>query len=86
MATKPTLPEAEEPPEAFNAYALLSKPTLDLTDAEVEAVVVDLRRRRALYVKTGKVDKPKAAKVAAKKLDADEKLKNTQLLLASLKI
>lgn len=75
-----------EPPEAINAYDLLSKPTLDLTDAEVQAVVADLRRRRALYVKTGKPDKPKTVKSAARKLDADEKARNTAALLASLKI
>jgi hypothetical protein len=81
---------ADEPdttlPEGFDAYALLSKPTLDLTDAEVGYVITDLRRRRALYLKTGKPDKPKAEKKAAVKLDADEKARNTAALLAQLKI
>lgn len=75
-----------ELPAAIDAYELLSKPTNDLTDDEVKAIVEDLRRRRQAYVKTGKVDKPKKEKAAAKKLDADEKARNTQLLLAQLKI
>lgn len=73
-------------PEGFDAYALLSKPTLELTDAEVELVVRDLRERRLKYIKTGKPDKPKAEKKAAEKLSADEKARNTASLLASLKI
>lgn len=79
---------AEAEPE-LDAYALLSKPTLDLTDDEVEKIVVDLRRRRQLYLSTGKPDKvskPKAAKTPAAKLDADAKAANTAALLASLKI
>lgn len=71
---------------ALDAYALLSRPTLDYTDAEVEAVIADLRRRREAFIKTGKVDKPKAEKKATVKLDKDEKARNTALLLAQLKI
>ncbi len=73
-------------PATPDAYELLSKPTLDLTDAEVAMVVEDLRKRRKAYVQTGKVDKPKAIKAAAVKLDKDEKARNTQLLLAQLNI
>ena len=73
-------------PEPLDAYELLSKPTLELTDAQVELIVADLRHRRAAYVSTGKVDKPKKEKVAAKKLDADEKARNSAALLASLKL
>lgn len=68
------------------AYDLLSKPTLDLSDAEVEQVVAELRAKRKAYVATGKVDKPKAEKKATVKLDADEKARNTAALLAQLQI
>lgn len=73
---------------APSAYDLLSKPTLDLTDAEVEAVVVDLRKRRELYISTGKPDRPKPPKAPATKAkaDADEKKRNTAALLASLNL
>lgn len=42
-----------------SAYDLLSKPTLELTDEEVEAIVADLRVRRNAYVTRGKKDDPK---------------------------
>lgn len=79
MSTQPDEPE-------ISAYDLLSKPTLNLTDAEVELVVADLRRRRAAYIKTGKPDKPKAAAKSAAKLSADEKARNTAALLDSLQL
>jgi len=78
---------ASEPlPEEADAYALLSRPTLEYTDAEVERVVEDLRRRRLLFIKSGKPDRPKKAKEAAVKLSADEKKRNTAALLAQLVI
>lgn len=40
-----------------DAYALLSKPTLDLTDAEIEAICKDLRARRERFL-LGQADKP----------------------------
>lgn len=70
----------------LDAYALLSKPTLDISDPEALRIIEDLRRRREAYVKTGKVDKPKKEKIERKKLDADEKKRNTEILLAGLKI
>lgn len=73
-------------PEPLDAYALLSKPTLNYTDDEVALVVADLRKRRAAYVSTGKVDKPKKEKVEREKLSKDEKARNTAALLASLKL
>lgn len=73
-------------PATVDAYDLLSTPTLDLSDAQVELIVLDLRRRREAYVKTGKVDKPKKEKADVKKLDKDEKARNTALLLAQLKL
>lgn len=73
-------------PDPLDAYALLSRPTLDYSDAEIEAVVVDLRKRRAAYLSSGKVDKPKAAAKATAKLSADDKARNSEALLASLKL
>lgn len=72
--------------EPVDAYSLLSKPTLDLSDAEVDLIIDDLRKRREAYIKTGKPDKPKVVKAAAKKLNADEKARNTAALLAQLKL
>ena len=72
-----------EPP---SAYDLLSKPTLELTDDEAEIIVADLRAKRAAFVRTGKVDKPKAEKAAKVKLGSDEKARNTAALLAQLKL
>lgn len=83
MATNP------DDAEQMDAYALLSKPTLDLTDKEVERVVTDLQARRKLYLSTGKPDAPKKAKAPAepkKKLTDDEKKRNTALLLGQLKM
>lgn len=48
-----------------SAYELLTKPTLELTDAEVKIVVEDLRQRRLAYLKTGKPDKPSKPVVKA---------------------
>lgn len=71
----------------LDAYALLSRPTLELTDAEVEAIIVDLRKRRELYIKSGKADRPAKAKAEPKrKATDDEKKANTAALLASLKL
>lgn len=75
---------ADEP--ELTAYDLLSRPTLDITDAEAEKIILDLRQRRKAYLSTGKVDKPKKEKVAAVKLEKDEKARNTALLMAQLKI
>lgn len=83
MATSP------DDAEQIDAYALLSKPTLELTDAEVERIVVDLQARRKLYLSTGKPDAPKKAKAPAgpkAKLSDDEKKRNTALLLGQLKL
>lgn len=72
--------------DPITAYDLLSKPTLEISDAEAQIIIEDLRRRRRAYLATGKVDKPKKEKVAAVKLDKDEKARNTALLLAQLKL
>ena len=73
-------------PEPLDAYALLSTPTLEIDDKRAELIIADLRKRREAYIKTGKVDKPKKERVAAVKLAADEKARNTKLLLDSLVI
>ncbi len=76
----------DQPEPEFDAYSLLSRPTLDITDAQAVLIVEDLRKRREAYLKTGKPDKPKVARQAAVKLGADEKARNTAALLASLKL
>lgn len=84
------LPASEPSPDtesALDAYSLLSKPTLELTDAEVGKIVADLRARRAKHLATGKPDKPKIeAKAKADPLSKEAKAANTQALLAQLKI
>ena len=77
------------PAEQQDAYALLSKPTKNLSDAEVKLIIADLRKRRFTSLATGKPDKPvKEAKERKKPTKAtdDEKRRNTELLLAQLKI
>lgn len=72
--------------DPIDAYALLSKPTLEISDDEAMKIIEDLRARRRAYLSTGKLDKPKKEKIAAVKLDKDEKARNTALLMAQLKI
>lgn len=78
------LPATSKP----SAYELLSKPTKDLTDAEVLDIIVELRKRRAVALATGKPDKApaeaKAKRVAAPKSTAAEKKAATLDILASL--
>lgn len=50
-----------------NAYELLSRPTLTLTDAEVSDIVADLRQRRLAYVSGKKDVAPKKAATAEDK-------------------
>lgn len=69
-----------------DAYELLSRETLSYTDAEVEIICADLRRRREAFIKTGKPDKPKKEKEERVKLSADDKKRNTAELMAKLKI
>lgn len=77
------------PAEQQDAYALLSKPTKNLTDAEVTLIIADLRKRRFISLSTGKPDKPvkeaKERKKAVKATDADKKA-NTAWLLDQLKL
>jgi len=66
----------EAAPPALDAYALLSKPTLQLTDSDVDILVADLRKRRDKYLASGKPDVPKKAAAAVKAL-AEPKAKPT---------
>lgn len=72
--------------EPIDAYSLLSKPTLDLNDAEVNIVIEDLRRRRKAYLASGKPDKPRKETVARQKASAGDKAANTAALLAHLNL
>jgi len=84
MATTAEHPEDEQ---TLSAYDLLSTPTLDLSDKQVEAIVVDLQKRRKLYIQTGKVDKAPKPKAEPKaKATAEDKARNTALLLGQLKL
>lgn len=72
-----------------SAYELLQKPTLDLTDAEAEAIIVDLRRRRELFLR-GQKDNPrreaKAKAVSPSKPTKAEQEANANALLAKLNL
>lgn len=46
-----------ELPQTRDAFALLSKPTLELTDEEITSICADLRRRREQFLQ-GVQDKP----------------------------
>ena len=65
-------------PTAQDAFELLSKPTLDLTDDEIETICKDLRKRRERFLAGQKDNAPKAKKAAqpatpeAKQQAADE--------------
>ena len=64
-------------PDTRDAFALLSKPTLQLTDEEVTLVCADLRKRREAFLQ-GRADKP--PRKAAPQKSPEEK----QALLAGL--
>lgn len=49
----------------MDAYALLSKPTLDLSDKEIEVICIDLRKRRERFLAGQKDNLPKKPKAAA---------------------
>lgn len=68
----------------MNAYELLSRPTLELTDNEVDLIIADLRKRRAAYLE-GTADTPKKAAAAKPvKASVEEKQANTLSLLAKI--
>jgi hypothetical protein len=67
---------SQSPTPEHNAYALLNKATLDLTDAEALIVVEELRRKRAAYVQSGTKDTSTVKrKPAAPAVNKDEATK-----------
>lgn len=52
-----------ELPAQRDAFALLSKPTLELTDAEIELICADLRRKREQFLQGVQDKPPRTAKV-----------------------
>lgn len=70
-----------ELPSSRDAFELLSKPTLELSDADVEAICLDLRQKRERFLQ-GVADKPKraAAKPAVEK-SPEAKAARTENLL-----
>lgn len=95
MTIDPTPPESAEIEALANAprdaYELLSRPTLDITNAELELIVADLRRRREYFVKEGKKDNPKVEKAKrekkpATKATAEQKARQTAVLLSELNL
>lgn len=73
--------------QSLDAYSLLSKPTLSITDEEATKIIADLRQRRERFMATKKPDKPRAAaKAKADPLSKEAKAENTAALLASLKL
>lgn len=71
--------EAEGP---RSAYDLLTTPTADLTDEDVELIIEDLRQRRHAYVTEGKKDEPHKRKKAP--VTKEEKAENTAGLASLL--
>lgn len=72
--------------EIANAYSLLTKPTLELTDAEVELVVADLRKRRLAYVSDAKKNADRPDKAKPEPRSADERKAIAASLAAELKL
>lgn len=79
----------DTPAHHEGAYELLSRPTLELSQAEVEAIIVELRKKREWVIANGKPDTTvKDAKAArtAKPKPADKAARDaaTADLLAGL--
>lgn len=72
-----------------SAYDLLTKKTLELTDAEVEVVIKELRQKRVAY-NLGTKDKDGSTALRRKpstaKVTAEDKAANTAALMAKLKL
>lgn len=72
-----------------SAYDLLTKKTLELTDAEVEVVIKELRQKRVAY-NLGTADKDGSTalrkKPATASTSAADKAANTAALMAKLKL
>jgi tartrate dehydratase beta subunit/fumarate hydratase class I family protein len=74
----------DAPAPTEDAYSLLTRPTLEITDEQLEIIVANLRARRAAYMAgtADRPDKPKAASAAPK--TAAEKDALTKALLGEL--
>lgn len=85
MASSELVPAGDEPqlPSTRDAASLLSKPTLDLTDEEVEIICADLRKRREQFLQ-GVQDKPKRAALPAPDRSPEAKAARTAQLLGEL--
>jgi hypothetical protein len=84
MTTEPEAPIEPIPLPPGDAYALLSKPTAQLTPAEIHAICCDLRAKRIKFLE-GKADKPVARKAASTVDNSPEaKAARTEALRESL--
>lgn len=77
------MPEQSTTPTR-DAFTLLSKPTLELTDEEVELICKDLRQRRERFLAGQKDNYPKPPKKEVQPITAESKAANTEGLLGSL--
>lgn len=77
-----------DPAAKQDAYALLSRPTLELSDQDILDIIENLRARRIRSLTTGKPDKPVAEAKAARKgkVTDEEKAANTARILSQLKL
>lgn len=67
-----------ELPEVRDAYALLSKETLELSDEEIELICTDLRKRRERFLAGQKDNLPKVK--AEPKTDEEKKALQQSIL------
>lgn len=70
-------------PQERNAYELLSKPTLELTDADVTDICTELRKKRERFLAGVKDNPPKVSKAAPPKTP-EEKAALTDNLLGDI--
>lgn len=68
-------------PASRNAYELLSKPTLTLTEDEITAIVADLRTRRERFLQ-GIADKP--VRKAKEEQTPEQRQANVESLISNL--
>lgn len=77
--TTPTQEPTADFPTAADAYSLLTRPTLEITDAELLIIIADLRRRREAFM-TGKKDDNRKAAAAVKPTEASKSAATADLL------
>lgn len=66
--------------EIRDAFTLLSKPTLELTDKEVDAICADLRKRRERFLAGQKDNPPKAVKAEPPKTTEEKQAVGESIL------